>query len=908
MSRRILWIVIVAICISLPSIHLSTAQDGAWSETFDDPVLPGWEHSPGASVVDGVLRIEPGHFAARGGTWTDFTLTVSLRLTGPGSLAVIYHAGESGSHILLLQESGIELHRESGGQVALLDRASLPVSQGEWHQVQLSTSGDAHTIMLDGVQVLSVSDPDSPVHTGRISFEAPGEVAIEVDTLTMSLGAAAPLQQSPPTPSTPALTREPGVWVRTGGPPGGLGYDIRMQPDNPDIMYVTDAHAGVHKSIDGGRTWFPANAGINTLEEAGTVPVFTLTVDPHNYNTVWVGTQLNAHIYRSTNGGQTWESRDNGIVREGRSVRGITVDPNDANIIYAGVEVASAAWNGALLVGGFDLTQGEVYKSRDAGQSWVLIWTGNNLARYIWVDPRNSNRLYVSTGIFDRDAADSNASEGIGGGVGILRSDDGGQTWTVLNEAQGLRGRYVPSLFMHPQQPDVLIAATTYLSEEHGVWVTRDGGDSWEKILTSDLGVEAVEIATSNPNIWYAAGESTVWRSDDAGQTWQVFRTGTPDREAGVPIDLQVDPRDPYRIFVNNYNGGNFVSEDGGETWADASDGYTGLKVAGDVRVAPDDPNLVFANAFRSTDGGQTWVGIDAHPGDSFAFYPLPDSSGYGVIATSTNAQIFHSTDRGATWQAGSVVNLMDEVAAGRLEGDLLASISLVLAPSDPSRGYVGFTVAGCDTGTAQHCETPVFYRSDDTGYIWDAVEAPFNTVLSIAVHPNNPDRLLVGTVNGLYRSDDGARSWQETPGITVDFSQLNDPDLQYSIKQASVQHILFDPFDSKMLYAAVAPGAVWRSMDGGQTWQQTAAGMDPNEPIYEITADPNRPGVLYASSGLSGVFYTTDHAQTWLRISEGLAFTNVRGLGLSADGLTLCAGTVGGGVFRLDTSPLVNP
>jgi photosystem II stability/assembly factor-like uncharacterized protein len=907
MSRRISWMIIVAICISLFPIRMSSAQDGAWSEAFDDPALPGWEHSPGASVVDGVLRIEPGNFAGHGGDWADFTLSVSLRLTGPGSLAVIYHAGESGSHILLLKDNGIELHRESGGQVVLLNVAPLPVSQGAWHQIQLNASGDTHTVMLDGVQVLSVSDPDSPVRTGRISFEAVGEAAIEVDNLTVTLGAAVP-QPAPQTPPTPAPAGEPGVWVRTGGPPGGLGYDIRMQPDNPDIMYVTDAHAGVHKSIDGGRTWFPANSGINMLEEAGTVPVFTLTIDPHNYNVLWVGTQLLAHIYRSTDAGQTWEAQDNGIVPDGRSVRGITVDPNDANILYAGVEVASIAWNGAPLVGGFDLTQGEVYKSTDAGQSWVRIWTGNNLARYIWVDPRNSNRLYVSTGIFDRDAADSNAAEGIGGGVGILRSDDGGQTWTVLNEAQGLRGRYVPSLFMHPQQPDVLIAGTTYLSAEHGVWVTRDGGDSWEKVLNSDLGVDAVEIATSNPNIWYAAGESTIWRSDDAGQTWQVFRTGTPDREAGVPIDLQVDPRDPYRIFVNNYNGGNFLSEDGGATWADASHGYTGLKVMSDVRVAPDDPDLVFADAFRSTDGGQTWVGTDAHPGDSFAFYPLPDSSGYGVIATSTNARIFHSTDHGVTWQAGSIVNLMDEMAAGRLEGDRLATISLVLAPSDPSRGYVGFTVVGCDTGTAQHCATPAFYRSNDTGYTWEAVEAPFNSVLSIAVHPDNPDRLFVGTVNGLYRSDDGAQSWQEVPGITIDFSQLTDPDLAYSLPQAIVYHVLFDPFDSNMLYAAVVPGAVWRSEDGGQTWQQTAAGMDPNEPIYEIAADPNRPGVLYASSGFSGVFYTIDGAQTWLRVSEGLDFTNVRGLGLSADGLALYAGTVGGGVYRLDTSPFVNP
>jgi acetyl esterase/lipase len=695
------------------------------------------------------------------------------------------------------------------------------------------------------------------------------------------------------------------TWVRLGGPPGGLGYDIRMQPDNPDIMYVTDAHAGIHKSTDGGKTWFAANTGIVAQDMGGTIPIFCLTIDPHNYDTVWAGTQLIGHIYRSTDAGQNWVARDNGIISDGRSVRGITIDPNNPNIIYAGLEVSSTAWYGEMLVGGFDLTKGEVYKSTDAGQSWSRIWEGNNLARYIWVDPRNSNRLYVSTGIFDRDAADSDKSAGIGGGVGVLRSDDGGQTWTELNEAQGLNGRYIPSLFMHPENPDILIAATSYLSAEHGVFATYDGGDNWQKVLASEVSMEGVEIATSDPNIWYAAAENLFWRSDDAGQTWQQFSLKTSDRFAGINIDIQVDPRDPYRVFVNNYHGGNMVSEDGGETWIDASAGYTGLKVVSDVDVAPDDANLVFANSFRSVDGGKTWVGIGVEFGDAFAFYPLADSSSYGVIATTQPGEILHSTDHGATWQQGWIVNLMAEVQAGRSIADVLVSRSLALAPSDPTRGYVGFAMGACIQGAAggDSCDEPSagFYRSNDTGHTWEELTAPFNGVgtLSIAVHPDNRDSLFVGTGKGLYRSDDGGDSWQEVTGITVDFSTL-DPDIAAPNTQGFVYDIIFDPFDSNILYAAVVPGAVWRSNDGGQTWQQIAAGMDPNEPVYEIVADTNRQGVLYASSGLSGVFYTTDGGQTWMRLSDGLTHLNAHGLGLSSDGSVLYVGTVGSGVFRL--------
>ena len=153
-------------------------------------------------------------------------------------------------------------------------------------------------------------------------------------------------------------------------------------------------------------------------------------------------------------------------------------------------------------------------------QSWRLIWEGDNLARYIWIDPRDSDRLYVSTGIFDRDAAFSDVLNGIWGGVGILRSDDGGETWTVLDEKNGLGGRYIPSLYMHPKNPDMLLAAVTGTGDSPGAYLTRDGGDTWQLVLPmpAGIGAEAVEIAEKNPDIWYVAAESRIWRSDDAGE------------------------------------------------------------------------------------------------------------------------------------------------------------------------------------------------------------------------------------------------------------------------------------------------------------------------------------------------------------------------------------------------------
>ena len=113
---------------------------------------------------------------------------------------------------------------------------------------------------------------------------------------------------------------------------------------------------------------------------------------------------------------------------------------------------------------------------------------------------------------------------------------------------------------------------------------------------------------------------------------------------------------------------------------------------------------------------------------------------------------------------------------------------------------------------------------------------------------------------------------------------------------------MLIDPFEPDVVYAATLEYALWRSQDGGETWQQASAGMDPNQQMFGLLADPDRPGVIYASTSLSGVFVTTDGADTWRQLSGGLDFFNMKDMALSADGSVLYVGTGGRGVYRLGT------
>ncbi len=270
-----------------------------------------------------------------------------------------------------------------------------------------------------------------------------------------------------------------------------------------------------------------------------------------------------------------------------------------------------------------------VYKTSDGGKSWKRIWRGDNLARYVWIDPRDSDVLYVSTGIFDREAANSDYSKYEAGGIGILKSTDGGATWTTANE--GLENLYIGTLFMHPQNPDILLAGAGNVTYEagSGIYITTDGGKTWKQAHSSYI-IESVEFSVSDPKIAYAGGFNGVYRSEDGGNTWKTIgyeHWGPEDNMVGHPIDFQVDPRNPDRIFVNAYGGGNFLSMDGGKTWTEASKGYTGAQIR-DIVVDPGLPAHVIvvgrSGIFESYNGGEDWHGIMKEPARFWTGMPSP--------------------------------------------------------------------------------------------------------------------------------------------------------------------------------------------------------------------------------------------------------------------------------------------
>jgi hypothetical protein len=190
----------IALLIACPA----GAQESAFSDTFDDPLLPGWEHSPDVAVVDGALRIAPGNFAARPGEWAEITLQARMQYSGMGELLLHYYWREGSHYGLFFVENELILERFSDGAPQPLGNASLEAFPPDrWFDLQIATSGGEHTISFDGQPVITASDPE-PLPPGGIALTAGGDRTGSFDTITVSAAAPAPPVEERPPDAQPA--------------------------------------------------------------------------------------------------------------------------------------------------------------------------------------------------------------------------------------------------------------------------------------------------------------------------------------------------------------------------------------------------------------------------------------------------------------------------------------------------------------------------------------------------------------------------------------------------------------------------------------------------------------------------------------------------------------------------------
>ena len=878
----------LSLCPASPVFSQDSPETLLYSQNFEQEYAPEWTFETGWTIVpveDGHALSGTGHTWARleAGTWSDFRLKFRIHLAPGASTHINIRSSGSLRYFFGLNQQSIYLSKQTAPDTFQGDLASAPGLSSSWHDIEIAADGSTLILSVDQQAVLSYNDLDA-LGEGLIAFESLTQPSTLIDDIEIW----GHVNEAVETATGPA-------WIRTGGPLGGLGYDVRIHPLNPDRVYVTDAWAGVFISNDGGQTWHPSNEGITTRkgDSQDSIPIFCLTIDPLHSDTIWVGTEHTAHIFKSTNGGELWTDATGNIRNQffnGLTFRGFTVHPESSDIVYAAAELHSWANGGEIRQGReFEMVEGIVYRTTNGGGSWEEVWRGDNLARYIWINPQNPDVLYISTGIFDREAANSDPVSGSPGGEGILKSTDGGQTWQHANE--GLDNLYVGSLFMHPENPDILLAGTgnNQYHEGNGVYLTTNGAETWRHVLP-DQNIESVEFAEINPSIAYAGSADVVFRSEDGGETWEQVsgRDWGPDGvRVGFPIDFQVDRRDPNRLFSNAYGGGNFISEDGGLTWEASSKGYTGAQIRA-VTVHPEQPGIIYAAArsglFLSSNGGEDWAGISFPPVKVMEWNAValnPFEPLHILAGTNWNSDLVISSDGGATWR------LTD---SGIGDHSQVGVSVLLFAPSDPETVYAA--TAGYYSAGSFDPSTPGsgIHVSHNGGSTWNSANSSLTdeaNIRGLAVHPEDPEMVYAASTDtGLLATLDGGKSWTQ---------------LQNGLPVTGSFSVAIQPGNPDRLIAGFLRGGLFTSTNGGNSWHASSSGMPPEASVTSIIFDPVNPSVVYAADIQSGVYQSTNSGESWLVINNGLRTRAVNKLAISSDGAHLYAATEGEGVYRLD-------
>ncbi len=694
-------------------------------------------------------------------------------------------------------------------------------------------------------------------------------------------------------------------WVSTGGPLGGLGYDVRIHPQTKSVMYVTDNFAGVIRSDDAGANWRVSNQGISARSglSGSAIPIFSLTVDPNNPSIVWAGTNGEGQqfgIFKSTDGGMNWSLKVNGVSASPTGIvfRGFTVQTGSSNTVYAMAEVPSAIQGLE-----FNRVNGRVYKTVDGGTSWSLLWQGDNLARYLIIDPGNNATLYLSTGIFDREASNSDCAIGSYGGVGILKSTDGGVTWSAINN--GLTNLYVGSLRMHPANSQVMFAAAGNNScsggyvgnQQGGLFRTADGGATWAKVISSDI-MTTVNFAPSNPDVVYAGSASAFYRSSDGGLTWRRYSKSSGGEwgpigvRAGVPIDVVIDPSDANLLYANNYGGGVFRSADGAQSWAIWSKGYSGAQIHA-VHIPPASSSTVLAigrsGPFRSVNYGGDWTGIGTGQATFAEWNTLvsdPRDARVILLADEHQGKIMRSTDAGNSF---TVVFTHPQANAANIT-TRQGFKTLAVAPSAPDTIYAGVSR---ERGTLEQGGTAagrVIYKSIDAGRTFAAAGAGLDgkNVRRLVVHPGQADTIWAATSGGVYRSTDGGANW-----TLLGLGGKNIVALAAEVA-------------SNVLVASEKEAGIWLSENGGSSWSgpSTVGISNPNPYIRALMFGDS--ATLYSADYYSGVYRSADRGRTWTPFPDtpmtGLATRAVNDV-VAGNGV-IYAATEGGGVFRYGDLP----
>lgn len=635
-----------------------------------------------------------------------------------------------------------------------------------------------------------------------------------------------------------------GVWKSVNG---GLGFNpifdeynqsigtLAIDPQKPNhVIWVGTGETwtrnsispgdGLYKSTDGGKNWKKIG-----FEESDHIS--SIQINPNNSDEVYVGIlgplwgdHEERGVYKTSDGGETWEQLLAGNHTTGCS--DLIMDPNDSNTLYAAFwEFRRTAWS--FNSGG---KHSALYKSTDGGKNWQKIHNGfpeGILGRFaIAVAPTNSNIVYAV--VESEDKANS----------GLYRSEDAGNSWTLLNKDFGLvvRPFYFSRIVIDPKDSEVVIKCGLFGS------ISRDGGKTFKSLGPQHADIHDVWFDINNSDIIYSGNDGGLYISYDGATTFDMVN----DLPLSQFYHVSIDNAEPYNVYGGLQDNGSWFGpssspggvEAGDWTSVGMGDGfrvyrhptknivYSEMQGAANIwrydvennltkvikpfpekgdpklrynwnppiQISPNKPDRLYLGAqflFRSEDMGDNWEKIspDLTTNDP-AKQNQANSGGLSLdnSGAENNTTIFtiaeSSLDENIIWVGCDDGNVQLTKDGGKNWTNVVENIPDLPAHTwcyhvEASNFHKGAAYAVFDEHTANDDNTYV-YKTTDFGQSWTSIIT--SDVIGFARHLQedyvNEDLLFLGTELGLYITIDGGKNWSKftnnMPSAPVHYTALH--------------------------------------------------------------------------------------------------------------------------------------
>src|ERR1035437_3420584 len=680
-------------------------------------------------------------------------------------------------------------------------------------------------------------------------------------------------------------------WRMLGPFRGGRVNGVTGVPGQPNTFYFGSGGGGLWKSDNSGRTWSPV------FDDQPVASIGAVAVAASNGNTVYVGTgeadmrsqnTYGSGMYKSTDGGKTWAhiGLDNT-----RQIGRIAVDPKNPNIVFI-----------AALGHVYEANPDRgVYRSKDGGKTWdKVLFKNDNVGAIDVTIAQTNSRVSCATLWNPPRPPWSIYPPSYGAGGGVFKSSDGGTTWKASDTGIPVEGQGRIGLAIAPTNTKRVYAIVD--ATKGGLYRSDDAGATWtlisdqKRIWGRGWYFSKVVVDPKNADIVYVSNTS-VSRSTDAGKTWTAIK-GAPGGDDYH--QLWIYPDDPNRMILASDQGA-VVSEDGAKTWSS----WYNQPIAQVYNVATD-----YRYPYWATGSQQDSGAVSVASRSNFAEISNRDwvpacaggESGYTAPDPLHPNILFGGTVTRCNVVTGETTNVSPERGM-TVPARHTWTLPLVFSEADPhalyfSNQFLYKTTNGGESWTQisqdMTREDPGVPANLDEATATDAPKDKRRGVIySIAPSPLRASTVWIGTDDGLiHKTDDDGKTWTNVtpPGLTP---------------WSKVVMLIASHFDVNEAYAAIDRHRltdntpyIYRTRDGGKTWQKITRGLAPGVYMQNVTEDPGHRGLLFAGSELS-VYVSFDDGDHWQSLQLNLPHVSMRDLQVKDNDLVVA--THGRGFWVLD-------